>query len=172
VRGRESIGHAGNAHLRTALYLATLSAARHNPHIRPFYDRLRAAGKPTKVARCAAAAGAPMAALRAITDGAHEPLPLDFELCFDSDGQFHHTRLIRLLARHPAAVRLLWEVCQIPDFRKVMSDSHARFLAHCFGHLAGPAGRLPPRGARGETQSVGGGKPGDVGLVHGHAFLG
>jgi len=55
VRGRESIGHAGNAHLRTALYLATLSAARHNPHIRPFYDRLRAAGKPTKVARCAAA---------------------------------------------------------------------------------------------------------------------
>jgi ATP-dependent RNA helicase SUPV3L1/SUV3 len=47
------------------------------------------------------------------------------------------------LAAHPAAVRLLWEVCQIPDFRKVMSDSHARFLAHCFVHLAGPAGRLP-----------------------------
>src|SRR5271156_2617483 len=46
------------------------------------------------------------------------------------------------LARHPGAVRLLWEVCQIPDFRKVMSDSHARFLAHCFGHLAGPAERL------------------------------
>jgi ATP-dependent RNA helicase SUPV3L1/SUV3 len=47
------------------------------------------------------------------------------------------------LATHPGAVRLLWEVCQIPDFRKVMSDSHARFLAHCFGHLAGPAERLP-----------------------------
>jgi ATP-dependent RNA helicase SUPV3L1/SUV3 len=47
------------------------------------------------------------------------------------------------LARHPAAVRLLWEVCQIPDFRKVMSDSHARFLAHCFLHLAGPGERLP-----------------------------
>ena len=43
----------------------------------------------------------------------------------------------------PAAVRLLWEVCQIPDFRKVMSDSHARFLAHCYLHLAGPAERLP-----------------------------
>jgi len=61
-------------------------------------------------------------------------------------------RALRLLSRnpqiaglttHPGAVRLLWEVCQIPDFRKVMSDSHARFLAHCFLHLAGPAGRLP-----------------------------
>ncbi len=47
------------------------------------------------------------------------------------------------LAIHPGAVRLLWEVCQIPDFRKVMRDSHARFLAHCFVHLAGPAERLP-----------------------------
>jgi ATP-dependent RNA helicase SUPV3L1/SUV3 len=47
------------------------------------------------------------------------------------------------LAIHPGAVRLLWEVCQIPDFRKVMRDSHARFLAQCFVHLAGPAERLP-----------------------------
>jgi ATP-dependent RNA helicase SUPV3L1/SUV3 len=47
------------------------------------------------------------------------------------------------LATNPGAVRLLWEVCQIPDFRKVMSDSHARFLAQCFGHIAGPVGRLP-----------------------------
>jgi ATP-dependent RNA helicase SUPV3L1/SUV3 len=47
------------------------------------------------------------------------------------------------LAVHPGAVRLLWEVCQIPDFRKVMSDSHARFLAQCFLHLAAPSERLP-----------------------------
>jgi transposase len=55
VHGRPSIGHAGNGHLRRALYMATLSAARYNPAIKPFYDRLRAAGKPAKVARCAAA---------------------------------------------------------------------------------------------------------------------
>jgi len=55
VRGRRQIGHAGNARLRTALYMATLSAARHNPVIRGQYERLRAAGKPTKVARCACA---------------------------------------------------------------------------------------------------------------------
>jgi transposase len=55
VRGRPSIGHDGNGRLRTALYMATLSAARYNPAIRAFYQRLRAAGKPMKVARCAAA---------------------------------------------------------------------------------------------------------------------
>jgi transposase len=55
VRGRAGIGRGGNRRLRTALYLATLSAAQHNPAIRAFYRRLRAAGKPPKVARCAAA---------------------------------------------------------------------------------------------------------------------
>lgn len=55
VRGRAGIGRTGTARLRTALYLATLSAAQHNPAIKPFYDRLRAAGKPQKVACCAAA---------------------------------------------------------------------------------------------------------------------
>ncbi len=55
VRGRAQLGHGGNGRLRTALYLASLSATRYNPAIKVFYDRLRAAGKPMKVARCAAA---------------------------------------------------------------------------------------------------------------------
>ncbi len=55
VRRRGHIGHAGHARLRHALYMATLSATRHNPAIKTFYDRLRAKGKPMKVARCAAA---------------------------------------------------------------------------------------------------------------------
>src|SRR5277367_937508 len=50
---------------------------------------------------------------------------------------------VAALALNPGAVRLLWEVCQIPDFRKMMSESHARFLAQCFLHLAGPGERLP-----------------------------
>ncbi len=54
VRGRPQIG-GGNKRLRTALYLATLNATRFTPVIRDFYERLRAAGKPKKVARCAAA---------------------------------------------------------------------------------------------------------------------
>jgi transposase len=55
VHKRPTIGHTGHARLRTVLYLASLSAAQHNPAIKPFYDRLRAAGKSPKVARCAAA---------------------------------------------------------------------------------------------------------------------
>ncbi|MDE2228186.1 MAG: disulfide oxidoreductase [Alphaproteobacteria bacterium] len=50
---------------------------------------------------------------------------------------------IAAMATNPAAVRLLWEVCQIPDFRKVLSDTHARLLAQIYRHLAGPRGRLP-----------------------------
>jgi len=55
VRGKAQIGHGGNERLRTAAYLATLSAVRYNPMLRAFYQRLREAGKPVKVARCAAA---------------------------------------------------------------------------------------------------------------------
>jgi ATP-dependent RNA helicase SUPV3L1/SUV3 len=40
-------------------------------------------------------------------------------------------------------LRLLWEVCQIPDFRKTLTDSHARLLAQVYGHLAGESGVLP-----------------------------
>jgi transposase len=49
------IGHGGHAALRSALYMASLSAARHNPVIRDFYQGLLARGKPKKVAHVAAA---------------------------------------------------------------------------------------------------------------------
>jgi ATP-dependent RNA helicase SUPV3L1/SUV3 len=50
---------------------------------------------------------------------------------------------IAALARHPESIRLIWEVCQIPDFRKVMSDTHARLLAQIYRYLRGAGGRLP-----------------------------
>jgi len=43
----------GRAHVRSALYMATLSAMRYNPAIAPVYQRLIAAGKPKKVAMVA-----------------------------------------------------------------------------------------------------------------------
>jgi ATP-dependent RNA helicase SUPV3L1/SUV3 len=46
-------------------------------------------------------------------------------------------------ATNPAAVRLLWEVCQIPDFRKVMHDHHAALLRQVYLHLMDEDGRLP-----------------------------
>ncbi len=43
---------------------------------------------------------------------------------------------VRRLARGRRAVRALWDACQIPDFRKLADDSHARFCARVYGHLA------------------------------------
>jgi transposase len=48
-RGKRRI-QGGRVEVRAPLYMATLVAVRHNPVIRPFYRRLRAAGKPAKVA--------------------------------------------------------------------------------------------------------------------------
>jgi transposase len=48
-RGRRSIW-GGRAEVRAALYMGALVAARRNPVVREFYERLLAAGKPKKVA--------------------------------------------------------------------------------------------------------------------------
>ncbi|MBR9972387.1 helicase-related protein [Magnetospirillum sulfuroxidans] len=50
---------------------------------------------------------------------------------------------IKRLTTHPERVKLLWEICQIPDFRKVMADNHTRLLGQIFRHLCGPGRRLP-----------------------------
>lgn len=49
---------------------------------------------------------------------------------------------VRARARDPETVTLLWEVCQIPDFRKLLVEHHAQLLAEIFGQLVGPQGRL------------------------------
>ncbi|HJS86177.1 MAG TPA: helicase-related protein, partial [Acetobacteraceae bacterium] len=43
---------------------------------------------------------------------------------------------IRRLARGRTMVRTLWEVCQIPDFRKLADETHNRLCARIFTHLA------------------------------------
>ena len=48
-RGRRQVW-GGRSHVRTALYMATLVASRHNPAIKSFYQRLLSAGKAKKVA--------------------------------------------------------------------------------------------------------------------------
>ena len=60
--------------------------------------------------------------------------------------------LIRLAARDEIrqravgreAVELLWEVCQIPDFRKLLLDGHVDLLAEIYKQLASPRGRIDP----------------------------
>jgi ATP-dependent RNA helicase SUPV3L1/SUV3 len=66
------------------------------------------------------------------------------------DGDDH--RALETLSRAPeileranarSRVRLLWEVCQVPDFRKTMAESHTRLLTDLYRHLTGPSERLP-----------------------------
>lgn len=53
-RTRAPIAPMGNARLRRALWMPVLGAVRRNPWLRAFYQRLRAAGKPPKLALVAA----------------------------------------------------------------------------------------------------------------------
>ena len=48
----------------------------------------------------------------------------------------------RALARGRSRVRLLWEACQIPDFRRIADDSHVRLCGRVFNHVVRD-GRLP-----------------------------
>ncbi|GGG42866.1 hypothetical protein GCM10010964_32920 [Caldovatus sediminis] len=50
--------------------------------------------------------------------------------------------VVRDLAKGRERVRLLWEACQIPDYRKLADDSHTALCGRVFGHLA-LEGRLP-----------------------------
>ncbi len=43
---------------------------------------------------------------------------------------------IRKLAHGRRRMRMLWDACQIPDFRKLADDTHARLCARVFGHVA------------------------------------
>ena len=47
------------------------------------------------------------------------------------------------LVRAPADVRLLWDVCQVPDFRNVSPMDHAALLSRLFGYLSQGNGKIP-----------------------------
>ena len=50
---------------------------------------------------------------------------------------------VRDSVRSPAAVRLLWDVCQLPDFRKLSTEEHVRLVDTVFRHLMSDSGVLP-----------------------------
>ncbi len=52
---------------------------------------------------------------------------------------------VRALAGDPARVALLWEVCQIPDFRQLPFDDHFKLLAATYQQLCRAPGRLDRR---------------------------
>jgi transposase len=55
LRGRTKISKIGDPYLRKILYMASLTAVKHNPRLRDFYQRLIAHNKPKKLALLAVA---------------------------------------------------------------------------------------------------------------------
>lgn len=47
------------------------------------------------------------------------------------------------MACAPAAVAKLWDVCQIPDYRKISGQSHAELVGTIYKFLMGPDERIP-----------------------------
>ncbi len=58
------------------------------------------------------------------------------------------------LATNPAAMRLLWDVCQVPDFRKILSDHHSRLLSRIYKYLASDVARLPDDWVAAQIQRI------------------
>ncbi len=50
---------------------------------------------------------------------------------------------VRAKAQGPAAVGRLWEVCQVPDYRKISSQSHAELVGTLYKFLMSPEERIP-----------------------------
>lgn len=50
---------------------------------------------------------------------------------------------VRDRANAPARLRLLWDVAQVPDFRKVKPEFHARLMAQVYGHLTEGKAMMP-----------------------------
>lgn len=61
---------------------------------------------------------------------------------FDAFSQLCRLSSVRSRARGAEAVGLLWEVCRIPDFRKLMLESHVQLLAQIYDQLTGDTGRI------------------------------
>lgn len=55
----------------------------------------------------------------------------------------HRDPSIARLLGSPEQVERLWEVCQVPDFRKTLTDAHVRLLRDLAQHLLGDRGALP-----------------------------
>jgi ATP-dependent RNA helicase SUPV3L1/SUV3 len=64
----------------------------------------------------------------------------------DDHRALHHLsrdKTIQDIASTRDRVDLLWQICQIPDFRQMLTDSHPLFLSEIFLHLTQGTGCLP-----------------------------
>ena len=61
---------------------------------------------------------------------------------------------IARLATSADSVALLWEVCQVPDFRKILSDHHAQLLSQLYLRLMTNDRRLPEDWVAGQLERL------------------
>ena len=54
-----------------------------------------------------------------------------------------HDTALRELAKGKAGVGLLWEMCQIPDYRKISPASHAELVSTLYRFVMSDAGKIP-----------------------------
>jgi ATP-dependent RNA helicase SUPV3L1/SUV3 len=47
------------------------------------------------------------------------------------------------MASNPEAVARLWDVCQVPDYRKISAQDHSEMVGTLYKFLMGPTGRIP-----------------------------
>ncbi|MGF1445689.1 MAG: helicase-related protein, partial [Pikeienuella sp.] len=63
-------------------------------------------------------------------------------------------REIRAVANRPDRVRLLWDVCQVPDFRKVANTDHTALVGRIYRFLLGPSGCIPSDWIAGQVRRI------------------
>ncbi|HJQ56113.1 MAG TPA: helicase-related protein, partial [Vineibacter sp.] len=87
--------------------------------------------------------------IAALLDSLNAPPPLNgLQRARDADDQLALAALaqraeIADAAKSHQRVRLLWDVCQVPDFRKTLSEEHSALLAQLFRYLTSAQERLP-----------------------------
>jgi ATP-dependent RNA helicase SUPV3L1/SUV3 len=54
-----------------------------------------------------------------------------------------HDKALRDMVQGPASVGLLWEMCQIPDYRKISAVSHAELVATLYRFVMSDEGKIP-----------------------------
>ncbi len=54
-----------------------------------------------------------------------------------------HDPGLRDMVKGPAAVKLLWEMCQIPDYRKISPASHAELVSTLYRFVMSDEGKIP-----------------------------
>jgi ATP-dependent RNA helicase SUPV3L1/SUV3 len=87
----------------------------------------------------------PRALLRSLEQRPRDPSLMKVQHAEDQQALASLIRAPEILARAttPGALRLLWDVCQVPDFRKLLAEHHVQLLARLYLHLMDGDGCLP-----------------------------